>query len=205
MTKNKKKSYQSSYRKYGISPRSLKWHSEKAARQRYQQIVADINFNKKNILDVGCGFGDIVPYIANKSDIFSYTGIDFVPEFIKEGKRIYPKHTFLVGDYFKQPLERKFDIIICCGALNGNYNDNLGFRKKAIKAMFDHTKERLVFNMAGRHPKPKTARHSNVWYADSKRILKYCETLSERVLLKDDYHSNDFTIVMLKDDLFCGE
>lgn len=200
MIKNKKKSYQNSYKKHGIGPKALKWHSERAARQRYEQIVADINFNKKNILDVGCGFGSIIPYIAKKSDIFSYTGIDLVPEFIKEAKRIYPKYTFLVGDYFKQPLEKKFDIIICCGALNGNCNDNLGFRKKAIKTMFSHTKECLVFNMAGRHPKPKTAQHSNVWFADSKKIFKYCETLSERVLLKDDYHSNDFTIAMFKDN-----
>lgn len=200
MIKNRKKSYQSSYRKYGIGPKALKWCSEKAARQRYEQIVADIDFYKKSILDVGSGFGDIVPYIADKADIFSYTGIDIVPEFVREVKRIYPKHKFLVRDYFKQPLEKKFDIIICCGALNGNYNDNLGFRKKAIKTMFDHTKECLVFNMAGRHPKPKTARHSNVWFADSKEISKYCETLSGRVLLKEDYHSNDFTIVMFKYD-----
>jgi len=199
MIKDRKKSYQSSYRKHGVSPRALKWHSEKAARQRYEQIVADIDFNKKSILDVGCGFGDIIPYIADKSNAFNYIGIDLVPEFVKEAKKIHPKHKFLVGNYFKQPLKKDFDIIICCGALNGNYRNNLGFRKKAIKTMFNHTKECLVFNMAGRHPKPKTARHSNVWFADSKRIFKYCETLSERVLLKDDYHSTDFTITMLKD------
>lgn len=198
MTKNKKKSYQDSYKKYGIGPKALKWHSEKAARQRYEQIVADIDFNKKSILDVGCGFGDIIPYIADKSKNFNYTGIDLVPEFIREAKRVYPKHRFFADDYFKQPLEKKFDIIICCGALNGNYNDNLGFRKKAIKTMFNHTKECFVFNMAGKHPKPKTARHSNVWFADSKTIYNFCKTLSKKVLLKNDYHFNDFTIVMFK-------
>jgi SAM-dependent methyltransferase len=201
MIKNRKKSYQKSYKKYGVGPKALKWHSEKAARQRHEQIVADIDFNGKSILDVGCGFGDIIPYIADKSDAFSYTGIDFVPEFIREAKKIYPEYIFLAGDYFKQPLEKKFDIIICCGALNGNYKDNLGFRKKAIRAMFDHAKECFVFNMAGRHPKPKTARRSNVWFADSKKIFQYCETLSKKVLLKDNYHSNDFTIVMFKENL----
>ena len=201
MTKNTKNSYQSSYKKYGTGPRALKWRSEKAARQRYEQIVADINFNKKSILDVGSGFGDIAAHIAKKSDTFTYTGIDLVPEFVKEAKKKYSKHNFLVGDYFKQPLKKKFDIVICCGALNGNYKDNLGFRKKAIKTMFNHTKECLVFNMSGRHPKPKTARLSNVWFADSKSIFNYCKTLSGRVLLKEDYHSNDFTIVMFKGGL----
>ena len=128
-----KKSYQNSYKKYGVSPRALKWCSEKAARQRYEQIIMNINFYKQSILDVGCGFGDIIPYITEKADIFDYTGIDIVPEFIREAKKIYPKHKFIVSDYFKQPLKEKFDIIICCGTLNRNYNDNLGFRKKQLK------------------------------------------------------------------------
>lgn len=198
MTQNRKKSYQKSYKKYGISPKALKWHSKKAARQRYEQIVANIDFNNKSILDVGCGFGNIIPYIADKTDSLNYTGIDLVPEFIKEARKIYPENKFLVGDFFKQPLEKKFDIIICCGALNGNHKNNLSYRKKAIKTMFDQTKKCLVFNMAGRHPKPRTARQSNVWFADSKQIFNYCDTLCEKVLLKDDYHSNDFTIVMFK-------
>ncbi len=193
-----KKSYQNSYKKYGVSPRALKWCSEKAARQRYEQIVMDINFYRQSILDVGCGFGDIIPYITDKADVFNYTGIDIVPEFIREAKKIHPKHKFIVGDYFKQPLKEKFDIIICCGTLNRNYNDNLGFRKKAIKTMFQHAKKCLVFNMAGRHPKPKTVQHSNVWFADSEEIFNYCKTLSGKVLLKNDYHSSDFTIVMSK-------
>ena len=80
--------YQKTFRKYGVGPRALRWHSKKAATQRYEQIVADIDFEGKSILDVGCGFGDIIPYISAKAKKFEYLGIDITPEFIREAKKL---------------------------------------------------------------------------------------------------------------------
>ncbi|MFH1706291.1 MAG: hypothetical protein ABH867_05285 [Patescibacteria group bacterium] len=83
------KSYQKSFQKYGVDSKALKWASKKATEIRYKEIVADFDFknhkfrkrdcfafarndNKreicknKKILDVGCGFADILPYILKK-------------------------------------------------------------------------------------------------------------------------------------------
>lgn len=190
--------YQKGYKKFGVDPRSLKWHTKKAAKQRYAQIIADVDYSNKNILDVGCGFGDILTHIAKKSEEFTYTGVDLVPEFIEEAKKINPKQTFLVRDYFNNPLEKKFDIIICSGALNSNVKDNLAFRKDAIKTMYEHTKEIVVFNMAGKYPCTKTSSKSNVWFADPLEILEYCMILTPKVILRNNYHTRDFTILMFK-------
>lgn len=195
---NHRKNYQKSFRKYGLDPKALKWASKRAAEQRYEQIVLDIDFEGKTILDVGCGFGDIIPYISAKAKKFEYKGIDITPEFIREAKKLYPEHKFIVGDYFDRPLKENFDVVICSGVLNANVKDNLGFRKKAIKIMFGHVKEILVFNMAGKYPQPKTSPESNVWFADSLEILKYCMGLTKKVIFRHHYHSRDFTIVMFK-------
>jgi len=196
--KTKATEYQKNFKKYGVSPKSLKWVSKKAAEQRYEQIVADIDFEGKSMLDVGCGFGDIIPYISARTEKFEYLGIDITPEFIREAKRLYPKHKFIVGDYFDKPLKESFEVVICSGVLNANVDDNLGFRKRAIKIMFEHTREVLVFNMAGRYPQPKTSPKSNVWFADPLEILKYCLSLTKKVILRLHYHSRDFTIVMFR-------
>ncbi len=190
--------YQKTFRKYGVGPRALRWHSKKAATQRYEQIVADIDFEGKSILDVGCGFGDIIPYISAKAKKFEYLGIDITPEFIREAKKLYPGHKFIVGDYFNKPPKENFDVVICSGALNANVRDNLDFRKKAIKTMFKHAKEVFVFNMVGRYPQPKTSSKSNVWFANPLEILEYCLGLTKKVILRHHYHSRDFTIVMFK-------
>lgn len=191
------KSYQRSFAKYGAIPKALKWQSQKAAEQRYHQIVSEISFDRKSILDVGCGFGDLITWLR-KNGATDYTGIDLVPEFIKVARERYPEQRFIVGDYFQKPLKEKFDIIIACGSLNSNVKDNLVWRQKAIETMFDHAKKAIIFNMAGRHPQPKTAKGSNVWFADSLEILKYCLTLSPKVIFRSHYAKREFTIFCFK-------
>ena len=60
-----KESYLRRFRKYGVDPRSLKWQSRKAAEQRYKEIVSLLNLEGKDVLDVGCGFGGIIPFITS--------------------------------------------------------------------------------------------------------------------------------------------
>jgi 2-polyprenyl-3-methyl-5-hydroxy-6-metoxy-1,4-benzoquinol methylase len=183
----KVKSYQRSLEKHGVGFKAMQWRSEKAARLRYQQLIADIDFINKSVLDVGCGFGDIVNYITDKTRSFSYTGVDIVPEFINTARKKYPKHKFVHRNYFDKPLKQKFDIVISSGALNSNMKDPISFRKKAIKTMSDHTKE------------IKNKKSNRVWYADSLEVLQHCMSLTGRVIFRNQYHKKDFTILIFKD------
>jgi len=197
-SKEIKKSYQSKFNKYGIDPKSLQWHQRGAAHQRFRQIWAEIDFNNKSILDVGCGFGEMGKFLTKRYKGVSYKGVDIVPEFISEAKKALPECQFEIRDYFENPLKEKFDIIMASGVLNLNIKDNFNYRKKAIKIMFDNAKKVSVFNMLGSHPQPENDKESNVWYADSIEVLKYCMGLSRRVLLRHHYHPTDFTIFMYK-------
>ena len=193
------KSYQKTFGKHGVGPRALQWVSGKAQKVRFRELLADIDLEGKSILDVGCGFGDILAFIEAKTGRFIYTGVDAVPEFIEVAREKHQGHEFIVGDYFGQPLRRKFDIIISSGALNSNIRNPLGYRKKAIKTMFDHAKEVVAFNMAGGHPQPRNKKGYKVWYAESLDVLRYCLGLTSRVILRHHYRRRDFTIVMFKD------
>lgn len=196
--KIKTKSYQRTFEKYGVHPKALQWRSEKAAELRYREIVADLDFEGKSVLDIGCGFGDIIPHISRKTKRYDFTGVDVVPEFIQVAKKKYPKYKFIRKDYFNKPLKKKFDIIISSGTLNSNVRGALDFRKKAIKAMFDHAQEAVGFNMAGYYPQPENKKGYKVYYADSLNILKYCLTLTSKLILRHHYYKRDFTVVMFK-------
>jgi len=54
--------------------------------------------------------------------------------------------------------------------------------------MFGYAKNVLAFNMLGGYPQPENNPKSNVWYADSLEILRYCLDLTRRVIFKADYH-----------------
>lgn len=188
--------YQKAFSKFGANARSLRWKSEKAAKLRYEQFMKDLDFEGKSILDVGCGFGDIIPFIQAKTETFTYTGYDLVPEFISIAKEKYQKYNFIVGDYFSHPSKHFFDIIMSCGTLNSNMSNALEFRKRAIQTMFDHANEAVIFNMAGNTPAPESTKR--ILYADILGILEFCFTLTSKVILRNNYHKKDFTIVMFK-------
>lgn len=194
----KVRGYQKGLQKYGPEARALQWRSKEAAELRYEQLIADIDFEGKSVLDVGCGFGDIIPFISSKSRKFKYTGVDIVPEFIRVAKKRYSGNQFLIRDYFGDPLEGVFDIIVSSGTLNVNLQNALLYRKKAIKAMFEHANEIIGFNMAGGYPQPENKKINRVYFADSLKILEYCLGLTNKLIFRHHYRKKDFTMVMFK-------
>jgi len=196
--KEKAEGYQKAFKKYGVHPKALYCTSEKSAELRFRELVADLDFEGKSVLDAGCGFGDIIPHISRKAKKFDFTGVDMVPEFIQAAQKKYPEYRFILRDYFSHPMKEKFDIVISSGTLNSNFQDPYRFRKKAIKTLFNHAREAISFNMAGFYPQPKNKKASRVYYADSLTILKYCLSLSPKLIFRHHYHRKDFTIVIFK-------
>lgn len=190
--------YRKRLNSYGDSPRAMKWKSKQAMELRHRQLLLDIDLEGKSILDVGCGFGDIVNVISQTAGRFSYLGVDMVDDFITIAKRKHPGVSFLVRNYFEEPPKETFDVIISSGALNSNFDKPMEFRKQAIRLMFDHARETLAFNMAGGHPPPPNDAAGRIYYVDSLEILKFCFTLTPRVIFRAQYHPKDFTIILLK-------
>ena len=191
--------YQEKFQKYGVSPKSLLWKEKGAAHQRFRQFWAEIDFNQKAVLDIGCGFGELGNFLTKRYKGVSYTGMDIVPEFIKEGKKLYPKLDLVLGNYLTDRVYKKYDIVVASGILNSNMGEeNLKYRTDAVNKMWAYTKDILAFNMLGGHPQPTNDPKSNIWYADSLEIFKYCMGLTRRVILRANYHPRDFTILLYK-------
>lgn len=205
--------YKQKFKEFGSNHKALAWKTKGAAHQRFRQFWAEIDFDNKNVLDVGCGFGEMGNFLTKRYENVTYKGVDIMPEFIENGKKIYPSLTLETADYFSRPLSEAFDVVLCSGALNSNFGSNQQnrrFRENAIKTMFDHTTNVCAFNMLGGHPakenpparldsaKRDGEAGSNIWYSDSLEILEYCMTLTRRVILRHNYHPSDFTIFLYK-------
>jgi SAM-dependent methyltransferase len=189
--------FQQSYQQYGYSPQALQWTSKQTMDNRFEALTRCLDFESKSVLDVGCGFGDIIPFIEKKAKSFNYLGIDLVEQMASEARKQYPDYKFTVGDYFADPIKEKFDIVLTSGTLNGNLGfETLSFRLKAIEVMWEHANEVCAFNMLGSHPQPGNDPGYLVHYADSLEILSFCLTLTPKLVFIQDYDPEDFTVIM---------
>ena len=188
------KIYQSAYEKYGESPKSLHWTSYASQAVRFKYLVSELDLEARTILDAGCGMGDILPFLYAKTDRFNYLGVDINKSFIEVAKKRYVGHSFKVSDPFAGHVKNHFDVVICSGVMNHNVANWQQKRLDMISALFALSKEALAFNMAGSFnhipSDPKIA------YADPRQILDFCLTLTNKVSLRTDYSSYDFTITM---------
>lgn len=187
--------YEQSLDKHGESPRALLWASYRVAALRYKEIVADVPVDNKTILDAGCGMGDLLPFLYAKGSGFKYLGVDTNEKFIGIAKKRYHGHDFKTADPFTENIGR-FDVVISSGVLNGNVDNWMEKRKKAITSLFEIADEALAFNMAGDlKPIPNTPITA---FADLKEVFTFCKSLSPRIVLRNHYTNRGFTIVMFK-------
>jgi SAM-dependent methyltransferase len=186
--------YDEAFLKYGESPKSLQWYTYRSQALRFRQLVADVEIGGKKILDVGCGLGDLLPFLYAKSDNFRYLGLDISEDFIEVAKKRYEGHEFRTCDPFSQKVKGSFDVVLLSGVLNIKVPNWLEERKQRIKKLYQLANEVAVFNMSGGFkPIPE---EPPVVYADTSEILDFCRTLAPKVILRAHYLTKDFTIDM---------
>ncbi len=107
--------------------------------QLYQFLVAP----GLNVLEIGCGKGDLLAAVQPARGI----GIDFSDEMIKRAQQRHPHLQFMCADAHALPLEEPFDIIILSDLLNDIWDVQTIFEQVA-KLSAPHT--RLILNSYSR-------------------------------------------------------
>lgn len=188
--------YRDAFARYGESPKALHWWDYASLATRYKQLVADIDIEGKSVLDAGCGMGDVLPFLYMKADSFGYLGMDVNRDFIEIARKRYDGHRFEVGDPFFGKMRSRFDVVISSGVMNADTKDWMTERQQMIRNLFKLANHTLAFNMAGSFkPEPP---EDVIAYADTAEILKFCTSLTSRIILRHHYNKRDFTVVMFK-------
>ncbi len=150
-------------------------------------------------LDVGCGFGDLLPYLEGTDyKITKYTGIDFICDFITEARKRHAgtciNTEFIVGSTYGGGIA-KHDIVVASGIFNKRCNGWYKYTEDLIKTMFDLCTHCVCANFLSIYSDNK---QKNAYYADPNKILNLAFKIGKRVVLKHDYRKNDFTVRIYK-------
>ena len=174
---------------------ALGWRNEHDQQVRFAALAAIADLNGKAVLDAGCGYADLYPFLKNRyPQLVHYYGIDQITELLDEAilrHGYLSDTTFIAGNFLYSDLP-VCDYVLASGSLN--YGSSItGFIYTAIEKLYSHCTAALGFNLLRYMPVDGTL----VAY-DPNDILGFCKTLSPNVVLSADYDEADFTIFIYR-------
>ena len=197
-------SYLELFKENGVSPKSLGWMNGKQF-LRFKQLLDGIALNDMHLLDVGCGFGDLILYLKNLNiKNFEYTGYDIVDTFIKEAQKIHhsPTTHFIQGDFLDHTPK---GIVYDFGVASGTFNHFLegidpytmvnAFMKKMLQSC------RIGISLDFLSDQVDYKNDHNFHYSPIK-ILEMGYQYSKNVSLNNHFFPFEFSVRILKDESF---
>jgi len=125
---------------YGIRVSKSIWNAQfnegfwdylfsKEEEAHYLQIIDFKTLYKPDgkILDVGCGQGVLFYYLEERLEVVDYVGVDISFEAVKKADKKFRGSKFMVLDFEKKKLDRKFDVII--------FNETLYYFNNPLKKL----------------------------------------------------------------------
>jgi len=189
-----------SFQQHGYTPNALFWSSRGIQKIRFKTL-AEIGIKENDsLLDVGCGFGDLYGWLKAHALQTHYTGIDLSQDILNKGMELNPKLNLLHGEIFDFDWPNAaFDWVCLSGTLNWNLHDNGKYARQVIQHMFELCSKGVAFNMLNKQYIDHQTMGDLIAY-NAQDIFNFCQKISPKCQMRNDYLENDFTIYMKKSE-----
>ena len=194
-----KQFYDDRYRVQGDSIASVGWSSVESQDLRFRMLLRDVDCSKKVMLDVGCGLGDLIPFLTKEGFEFCYIGIDISSELIKAAQEKYKdnkKVLFIETDMLNfDSNSHHVDISVLSGTLSHKIEGNMTYAKAVIEKMFQSSTEVAALNFMSSYVDFK---HEKNFHYNPEEMFSFGKTLTKKVNLFHDYPLYEFTLQIFK-------
>jgi SAM-dependent methyltransferase len=175
------------------SVKALGWSDAEAQQKRFELLSGIANLNSCVLMDAGCGYGDLYPFLSNIYPGIQYIGTEQNSSFLDVAVERYgnkPNAKFLLGDFTSAQLPQT-DYLLCSGALSYHSHDP-SFIEKAIEKLFHSCRYGMGFNLLKQVKNPGGI----IVTYDPEEIMNFCRQLTPQIQLYDHYLPDDFTIFL---------
>ena len=203
--------YSARYCRYGRDVRTLGWGTRDQQQYRFSQAVDAYGaIREASILDIGCGFGDLLGFLRSKGDFDGqYIGWDINEALIQEAVKRYadvPAVSFEVMDILQSPqvVEPVADVGVMLGLLNFNLGaaaDNCAYSELMIRKASAFVKKALIVDFLSSYRDPGYPKEDFVFYHEPERMMSFALSLTDNVACKHDYAAipqKEFMLVVYK-------
>jgi len=186
--------YENRLEQYGASHKTVGWGSGSSQELRFFELFREIDPRRLRILDVGCGLGDLVPFLdkTTKGD-YEYVGIDIAPALVDKARELHgaDNRSFVCGDLLEWQDEEIFDIAVLSGALNFRVADNQALAEAVLHRMFEKTTQGVCANFLSSYVDYELPKN---FHYKPETLFAFARTLSKRTRLNHDYPLWEFTL-----------
>jgi SAM-dependent methyltransferase len=194
--------YEKRYQEHGYNPRTLDWDKGKQD-LRFSLLTSQYDFHNKEVLDIGCGFGDLNRALsAAAGGYYRYLGIDVTPSLLSEARSRYGNDQvhFVCGDFLALDIPEA-DYAIASGIFNLKLQegDNSVFIEQVMRKTFSLCRAGFAFDFLS---DKVDFRKENTFHSSPEKILALAYSLSRNVILLNNYMPFEFSVFVFRNDSF---
>lgn len=190
--------YNSRYDQFGRDIKTVGWGNAPSQQLRFEVLFRGLDPKGLTILDVGCGLGDLVPYLESRTGgNFRYIGIDVAKKLVEDARRVYGKDglTFYSGDIFSVDLP-DVDVAVLSGALSMRLDGMEEYAFATMRRMYELARKAACLNFLTSYVDYEVAK--NLHY-QPEQVFSKARQITKYVNLFHDYPLYEFTIQLFKD------
>jgi len=189
--------YESHVKRFGYGFRAL-GYGRRASQERRFCVVAELgDLHGASLLDVGCGFGDLLAWLRARGIQPRYTGLDLCAPMVERCRQRFPEGDahFLSGDALSFQPEGTYDYVVASGLFGYAARDTRVRVRPTLERLFGMTRIGMAVNFLSAWAPARSRGRVYVQPAD---LLQYALRLTPAVRLDHSYMPNDFTISLYR-------
>jgi SAM-dependent methyltransferase len=191
--------YAGKYQSHGVSAQAVGWQSAEKQNQRFDVLSEVGDISGKSLLDVGCGFGDLLVNLKGRGIKAAYHGVDVMADFVEVARRRHPEAQFWsfdVGGECPADFKPPFDYVFASGLLGLHVGDDREYARRLLKRMFDWCRIGVAANMISTYV---DYCEDYLAYTNPEEIFAFCKkNLTWKTALRHDYMNYEFTLYLYR-------
>jgi SAM-dependent methyltransferase len=199
LLKNAANLYNERFTQFGRDLRTVGWGSRVGQALRFNVLFRGLDPKGKTILDVGCGLGDLIPFLQDRTGgNFRYIGIDIAEHLIEDARKLYGNGDciFFHGDVFLKELP-KVDISVLSGALSLRAKGISSYAERTLERMYALSNEAACLNFLSKCVDFELEKNKHY---KPELVLSWGLRIARSVNLYHDYPLYEFTIQLLRNE-----
>lgn len=197
--------YRSRCKEFGYDSRTLGWNKDCQWVRFDAALEGVLPGEMESVLDIGCGFADLLGFLRERGWSGRYIGVDLVEDLLTIARREHAgdiSAEFICADIHELSSLPKSAMAVALGIFNHQVEEgNPALVRRTLDAMWRASDHVVVCDFLSQSSDPDR-RDGRLYYADAAEMYRLGAEYSKRVMIHHAYMPFEFQLKIWHDDSF---